>query len=341
MKKILLILFVFCTVFNVTAQKNLSVSDSIFTFYKELVSTMKAEYLYKEKIDWSETESELNRRLEKYTHFKSSLNEITFLFDRVNAAHCSVNFRGNVYKDSKGGLTASDLSDEWLKKYAKKPQFEVKVLDDQYGYILMPGIDVLNSKKVNKIAQSMYDEIDKIKISKNIKGWIIDLRFNTGGACMPMLLSLYDFLGDNNVWGTLDVNKKQLSKVKLKNGNYIIGSKKEYSLNPNGELLDKATVVIITGIATASSGEVTALGFKGRENTIFVGEKTYGATTSNVIRDLPFGAYMALTMGYDCDRNGIFYAKIIPDIEITDQDNFGNLLLDGNIKEGIKYIEGK
>lgn len=100
-------------------------------------------------------------------------------------------------------------------------------------------------------------------------------------------------------------------------------------------------MAIITNIATASSGEVTALAFKGRENTIFIGEDTNGATTANSVRPLPFGAYMALTVGYDSDRNGDFYEKIIPDVQIIKKDNFDNLLLDGNIQEGIKYFEQK
>ncbi|WP_374702250.1 S41 family peptidase [Psychroflexus sp. MES1-P1E] len=57
-------------------------------------------------------------------------------------------------------------------------------------------------------------------------------------------------------------------------------------------------------MATGSSGEVTELAFKGRRNTIFIGEKTYGAMIANVRRNLSFGAFMALTTSYECDRKG-------------------------------------
>jgi len=341
MKTSLVIIFFLSSAINVFAQNSLSARDSISTFYNKLLSTMKAEYLYKDKVDWKQTELELNNKLQNYTDFPNSLKEITFLFDEIEANHCSVHFNEKAYKDSNGGLSASDLSDQWLKKYATKPQFTVEVLDNQFGYILMPGIDLIDTEKSHKIAQPMYDEINKIKSSQNIQGWIIDLRFNTGGNVTPMLLALYDFLGNNNIWGTLDINKKQVSKIKLKNGKYIDNSKKIASIKPNGQLLDTAKTAIIIGIATGSSGEVTALSFKGRENTIFIGEETYGATTANVLRDLPFGAIMALTVDYDCDRNENFYEKLIPDIKINGNDNFDNLLLDDNIKEGIKYIEEK
>lgn len=341
MKKILIIICLFCTAIKGTAQNNLSAKDSISTFYNKLVSTMKAEYFFKDKVDWNQIKTELNERLRDSKNFESSLNEITFLFDQLNASHCSVHFQEKIYKDSKKGPIASDFSKQWLKKYETKPKFEVRILDNQYGYILMPGINILSDKKIHKIAQPMYNQINDRKKSKNLKGWIIDLRFNTGGAVSPMLLGLYDFLGDNEVWGILDNDKKRTDRIKLSNGKYKYNSKKTSYIKPKGELLDKIKVAVITNIATGSSGEVTALAFKGRENTIFIGEKTYGATTANVVRNLPFGAYMALTVGYDCDRNGKFYEKIIPDIKITKQDNFDNLLIDENIKEAIKYINEK
>lgn len=112
-------------------------------------------------------------------------------------------------------------------------------------------------------------------------------------------------------------------------------------INSTGKLLDQTKVAVVTGIFTASSGEVTALAFKGRPNTIFIGETTYGATTSNISWPLPFGITCALTSSYDSDRNGNYYHQIIPDIKISKQDNFDDLLLDKNILEAIKFINNK
>lgn len=57
--------------------------------------------------------------------------------------------------------------------------------------------------------------------------------------------------------------------------------------------------------------------------------------------DLPFGVYMTLTIGLDCDRNGNFYEQIIPEILISKQDNFDDLMLDKNIQEGVKFIKNQ
>ena len=340
MKRILIITVVLGLTYNSSAQKLKTSRDSIDVFYNKLFSVMEKGYLYKDSINWSEIESNVRQKLNQYSDFQSSLLEVTGLFDFAKANHCIIFYNNTEFSGTNHGPTAKDFSGEWVKKFTTKPIFETKVLGNEIGYILMPGMVFENnsSKNIHNLAQPIYDAINKIKSTNNIKGWIIDLRFNTGGNCQPMLLALYDFLGDNEVWASIDINGKQINRIILKEGKYIDNGKKVSYINPKGELLDKAKVAVITNIATGSSGEVTALAFKGRENTIFIGEKTNGMTTSNIKVDLPFSAYMALTVGYDCDRNGKFYKQILPDILISRQDNFDDLLLDKNIQEAIKYI---
>ncbi|MFD2907206.1 S41 family peptidase [Flavobacterium ardleyense] len=342
-KRLILFVFLGFTVNNLNAQKLKSSQDSIRVFYDKLFSVMEKGYLYKDKVEWSELRTKVVKDLPQYPDFKSSLKEVATIFDFAAADHCSVKYKDVSYTGNFPGPTAKDFSEQWLGKYKTKPNFEVKVLDDQFGYILMPEIimDDFSSKNTHSIAQPMYDSINKIKNSHQLKGWIIDLRFNTGGNCVPMLLGLYDFLGDNDIWATINLEKEVISKITLSKGKYISGSKKISYINPKGILLDTAKVAVLTNIATGSSGEVTALAFKGRANTIFIGEKTNGKTTTNRVADLAFGAYISITGGYDADRTGTFYEQIIPDITITNQDNFDDLLLDGNVQEAIKFITDK
>ncbi len=340
MKKFLVFIFIIICAFNCNAQELNTSQDSIKVFYDELFSILENEYLYKDNVNWKEIEPKVRKNLKEYSDFNCSLDEVASLFNLINADHCKVYYNQNTYSGNFETPTQKDFSEQWVKKYSTEPNFEVKVLDNEYGYILMPGMmfEDVSSKNIHKLSQPMYDEIYNIKSSKNIKGWIIDLRFNTGGNITPMLLALYDFLGDNDVWGVLDINKKKVTNVKLSNGKYINNSKKSSYIKPKGMLLDEAKVAIITNLATGSSGEVTALAFKGRKNVNFIGEKTNGKTTTNTLANLPFGAYMALTVGYDCDRNGNFYEQIIPDVKVSKQDNFENLLLDRNIQEAIEFI---
>jgi len=56
---------------------------------------------------------------------------------------------------------------------------------------------------------------------------------------------------------------------------------------------------------------------------------------------LPFDAVLALTTGYESDRNGNYYPYISPDVVVSKQDNFDDLLADMNIQEGIRFNKGE
>lgn len=322
------------------AQKLKNAQDSIQTFYNKLFFNLESSYLHKNEINWKNVKSETENNLIKYSSFERSLKEIKPLFDKIGADHCGIYYKNNHYSSSTKSIN-NLLSEEWKTKYATKPNFEVKIIDGDIGYILIPRIIFfdINEKSIHNAAQPIYDEIAKLKAKKNLKGWIIDLRFNTGGNSTPMLLALYDFLGNNNIWGTVGLDKKVKSIVKLNSGIYYDNSKRQGSINPVTPLLDQSKVALIIGPATGSAGEIVALAFKERPNTVFIGEETYGATTSNIEASLPFNITMALTTGLDSDRNGKTYGTIVPDITIVKQDNFDNLLLDKKIEKAIGYIK--
>ena len=316
MKKILVLIFILSLTINSNAQTNLTSRDSINVFYDSLFNTLKLDYLYKSEVNWTALESETRDNLNQFSDFKSSLAQTTVLFDKIKATHCQLFYNDTIYTATYNGPTEKDFSEQWIKKYVTNPSFEVKVLDNNYGYILMPSMNFedVSPENISKIAQPMYDQIAKIKSNNKLKGWIIDLRFNSGGHVYPMLLALYDFLGNNTVWGELNIKRTITSTISLNNGKYLQNKEVKYSINPAGKLLDKSKIAIITNIGTGSSGEITAIAFKERKNTIFIGENTNGLTTTNDKRDLPFELYMALTTGYDCDRSGKFYKTIVPDI---------------------------
>ena len=342
MNKFLGLIGVFCLAININAQKIKTSQDSTKVFYDKLFKSLEVAYLHKKDFDWKKLKAETFKNLETTKDFKSSLKEVKVLFEKIGADHSKVMYQGKNYGPTVD-VSWENFSDSWMRKFKAKPEFEAKILDEKYGYILMPNIsfDDFSSENVHKIAQPLYDKVAELKMSNKLEGWIVDLRFNTGGNSSPMLLALYDLLGDTLVWGTLDANKKLTNSTKLNKGVYDQGEKKPSYIKPSGELMDKSKVAVLISGLTASSGEVTALAFKGRLNTIFIGEKTLGKTTSNMVVTLPFDARMPLSIGYDCDRNGVYYQQIIPDIVVSKQDNFDDLLQDKNIQEAIQFFTKK
>lgn len=244
-------------------------ADSIGIFYKALFKTLKVGHLDRKKVDWNSVESDTYKSLESYNTFKGSLREITNIFDKVNATHCLVYRGDDKYTATRIVISTDSYSAEWKGKYGSKPSFEVKVFDDKFGYVMIPGMVFSDNSadNISKIAQPLYNRISKIKSSHNLDGWIIDLRLNTGGNSAPMLLALYELLGNNEIWAELDENKKSVRKFKLLNGSYIQKSQTIAAITPSGKLLDQQRVAVITGMFTGSSCEVTSFAFKGRENT--------------------------------------------------------------------------
>ena len=342
MKKALGLICFLCFILNINAQKLKTSQDSIKVFYDKIFKSLEIAYVHKGDYDWKKLKVETFKNLATAKDFKSSLKEAEVLLNKIGADHSNVTYQDKNY-GPKVNISWDNFSKQWMTKFATKPKFEAKVLDEKFGYILMPNIPTndFSPEFINKIAQPLYDKIAELKANDKLEGWIIDLRFNTGGNSAPMLLALYDLLGDNVVWGTLDGNKKLINSTKLNKGFYDQGEKKSAYIKPRGELIDKSKVAVIIGGLTASSGEVTALAFKGRSNTVFIGEKTMGKTTSNMVVTLPFDAIMPLSTGYDCDRNGIYYKQIPPDIIISKQDNFDDLLQDKNIQEAIQFFSKK
>ena len=291
MKRIplLLVILTLGVSLHLKAQKNLSSQDSIKVFYDELFSALKKGCLHRKIVDWKEVEPQFRNRLLHYNSFQKSLEQIKPLFDEIEANHCQVYVNKIKYAGTGKSITKDEYSEQLKNKYQSKPSFEAKVLASKYGYVLIPAMTFFDTSPayIHSLAQPLYDQIADIKTKNKLDGWIVDLRVNSGGNATPMLLSLYDLLGDNQIWGSLNSNKKQVEKFSLSKGKYIDGAKNPAYIITKGELLDKERVAVITGIFTGSSGEVTALAFKGRANTIFIGENTYGATTGNIFWPLP------------------------------------------------------
>ena len=202
-------------------------------------------------------------------------------------------------------LQQEDFSRNFLLKYEQEPGFETKIIQDSYAYVLIPGMLLLDADRdsLDRVAQHMYDEILALSEKREIKGWIIDLRFNIGGNVYPMLASLYHLLGDAVAYTELDENNKLIQRNHLEAGAFYTADKQLVKVNPSDAPDLKTPIAIITGKLTGSAGEDVAIAFKGRENTLFLGEESYGFLTGNEMVEIPYDAKMAFTTCFIADKN--------------------------------------
>ncbi|WP_439185789.1 S41 family peptidase [Carboxylicivirga taeanensis] len=220
--------------------------------------------------------------------------------------------------------------------------FKGKLLNKNIGYIQMKGFSSGDSVSIQQYADSLQNQIKSID-NKNIKGWIIDLRENTGGNCWPMLAGLGPLLG-NGICGYFIDNKQKKSSWFYQNGESGIDSITITKLSEQHyELIDDSNpIAVLTGRRTVSSGEVVVTSFHNKRKTRSFGESTGGLSTGNANYKLSDGSMIFLTSSIYADRQGnIFGKEIEPDEIIT----FSNYEIgkpnDKVIKRAIEWINEK
>ena len=318
-----------------------SSKEKITAFYQALVENLQTEYLHRDTTNWNEVREFVSKKTSQIDDYETALKVSSELFDLINCNHCQLFSENKHYTSTLNKrLSAEDFSEQFVLELEKKPAFHVKVIDENFAYIHMPGMLLIDlpQDELNQETQKMYDQIVAIEKNNSIKGWIVDLRFNIGGNAYPMLASLHYLLGDNVVYNTANKNGQRVKAHRLKNGGFYSGEKLETQATPTIEPNSTIPTAILIGKMTASAGENVAVAFKNRKNSILIGEQSYGFLTGNKLIELPYKNKIALTSSYITDKNNVYREFITPDIKVTKGDNFEDLLKDENIIQAIKFI---
>lgn len=189
-----------------------------------------------------------------------------------------------------------------------------KILEDRVGYVAIFQFNGQAEDEVNKYADEIQSFIME-QAKQPACGWIVDLSEDLGGNMYPMIAGLGALVGEGDL-GSFKDAKGQITKWSYHDGKSWDGntalakvSHPEFLLNP-----EKTPVAVLIGANTASSGEATALSFRGRPNTRFFGQASYGLTTGNEGFELNDGAIIILTTVVELDRTGKEYGgSISPD----------------------------
>ena len=147
-------------------------------------------------------------------------------------------------------------------------------------------------------------------------GIILDFSQNSGGNMWPMLNGLSPLLADG-LLGNFRDSKGSMSPIEKKEGVIYQGGKPSFASIGSNPRIPLKAIAIVVGPRTSSSGEITAIMFKGQSNVRFFGQPTSGYTTSNSTVTLPNDGKLILTTAETMDRNGVVHEKITPD-QITD-----------------------
>jgi len=207
------------------------------------------------------------------------------------------------------------------------PSISTPSLPGNVGYVKVNSFSgPSNNNAAISFAEGIQNQIRSNDHSEVI-GWIVDIRGNRGGNMWPMLAGIGPILGEGNAGYFIDADDNQTSWG-FQDGSSLINGIEVTELNNSYELITpdpKVAVLLDSGIA--SSGEVIAISFIGREDTKSFGSSTCGLSTSNESFILSDNSTLNLTTAYLADRNKNLYGiPVNPDFVVTNEKIIQNVL---------------
>ena len=174
-------------------------------------------------------------------------------------------------------------------------------------------------KEIRDYATALDEAIQQVR--GRVCGWVVDLRPSSAGGVGvgAAFVGLSSLLPDGPVITFVDRDGVAGSGYSLAGSTLTVAPS---AIVPDIEvpsppfprvpLSPKITqpVVVLQSSLTASTGEATVVAFKGRPQTRFVGQPTFGASSSgNMTLVGPFGSSAVLTAGLFQDRAGVTYPE--------------------------------
>lgn len=197
-------------------------------------------------------------------------------------------------------------------------------LQGEVAYLLVPRHSPKSENEAEEYSTALQSLMKSIDGERNC-GWIVDLRFNSGGNMWPMIEALSSLFGTKNsgilgAWIASDREKP--TWWGFRNGRGFSGDEylPDYIVSNYVVRQPSAPVAILIGGWTKSSGEFLAVAFTGRQKTALFGEDSAGFLTANSSFVLSDGATLALATARATDRLGRPTGeRLQPDIRIASQ----------------------
>ncbi len=188
----------------------------------------------------------------------------------------------------------------------------------EIGYIKIPPF---NGTGVSAavFAEQMHGEI-RDQDKEDIKGWIVDLRKNTGGNMWPMITGIGPLLGNGTVGFFVNSEGTQVS-FGYSSGSSIYDNEPVVTVaNPySSGFVEGAKVALLVDQSTTNAAEVVMVAFSGRPLTRTFGTATCGRASGNQTFTMSDGSVLYLTTSFLVDRNQVSkQGALVPDEIVAD-----------------------
>jgi carboxyl-terminal processing protease len=334
MRQIIFILF-FLNLSSIVINGQVSVQvDSIYSFIKR-------NSIHRNNVNWEIIDKGFKKKLSLAKTDIDSIKGFIYVFDQLKDFHSSITFNGRQFSNY------PEFDDSTLKyliplvnlSNQRTGIFTARILPENFLYLQVPGVQAWGNN-VNVFAQKLSDSLCKY-MSAATRGIVLDLRLNDGGQFTSMASGLSLLLGENYIGGGVNIELKRLNKFSIKKKNLWINQNQMTTvIHKNNINLSKLPVAILIGPNTRSSGSILAISFKGRKNTILIGDSTAnGYTTGNEYFSFGSDLFLNLSTSFSIDRNKkVYKLSVPPDIFIRGEDDFINIENDKKVKVALKWL---
>jgi hypothetical protein len=285
-------------------------------------------------IDWNQLKEQAHKASADISDPNQLGPVIRTLFKSMNDFHGRFFYKDSMFQWSRGPRPVSDsIMNEWKKRSGVKTH----LLENNIGYLRIPSMPYSGREDCDHKAQSLNDSLCML-LEQNIKGLVIDLRINGGGAMYPMILGVTQLLEHGQI-GSFEPNKKN-EKWYLTDTSFSFDTNILAGITPKCRIpAQHMPVVILVSPSTGSSAEFLIIAFKGRPKTVLLGSPTAGYITGIQEFTINNTASVLLSTSYGVDRNGIAYKEAItPDIPFMSEDSFNDIPHDAKVGAAVKWL---
>lgn len=336
MQKIITLLFLtFLSTFLYSQNTTIN-NDTLRLFLNNVFLTIQENSVYKSSFNWTDLKMKVFKGIDTAKSYDDLIPAIKSIYQLTKDKHGAVYLNGKriAMNDQPTFAIRKVLQDQFKNGI---PKIKTQVLDNKYGYILIPGNNAFGENS-STLSQEIQDSLCKLN-PKNLRGLIIDLRLNTGGSMYPMLCGLNEIVGNGMIGSFANLNGKPITKWKIESGKLYLDTQRIAVVHISCRFPKYFKVAVLLSQITSSAGEDLTVALKGRPNTLFIGEKTSGYTTSTSVHYVN-GQLLTVSSAFIADRTGkVYYENILPDIEIINGDDFEKLLFDTKVIAAVNWMK--
>lgn len=211
MMKVILNVVVTCTLLVLFARNAVGQSNDVKQLLDTTITLLKLHSVNRNSVDWDKIEKKVGMDSRQITDPYKLGPVMRFLLRSLDDFHGYFAYKDSIFNLPYRGPAPSDsVKNQW----SRGINLKTEIVADKIGYLRIPYMPYDGKDGVDKKAQPLNDSLCTL-LQNNIKGLIIDLRLNGGGAMFPMILgvsALLDtgkigsFTAGNEVWYIRDNN---------------------------------------------------------------------------------------------------------------------------------------